>query len=168
MLGAAHLLREEWDQAIRALQQDVGISRERHTGLLLEAGSLALLSDAHRGRGDFDLARRTAEEALAVARRRGSRLFECDAQLALARVLLATDGWRARERIESALAEAAAVVEQTGARVRLPFIHVERAELARLGGEEGVRQHELGEALRLFTEVGATGHARRIQALMAT
>jgi class 3 adenylate cyclase/tetratricopeptide (TPR) repeat protein len=168
MLGAAHLLREDWDQAIRALQQDVGISRERHTGLLLEAGSLALLSDAHRGRGDFDLARRTAEEALAVARRRGSRLFECDAQLALARALLATDGWQARERIESALAEAAAVVEQTGARVRQPFIHVERAELARLGGEEGVRQHELGEALRLFTEVGATGQARRIRALVST
>jgi class 3 adenylate cyclase/tetratricopeptide (TPR) repeat protein len=167
MLGTAHLLREEWDEAICALQQDVGISRERHTGLLLEAGSLALLSDAHRGRGDFDLARRTAEEALAVARRRGSRLFEGDAQLALARVLLATDGWRAREQIDRALTKAAAVVEQTGARVRLPLIHVERAELARLGGEETVRQRELSEALRLFIEVGATGHARRIQALTA-
>jgi class 3 adenylate cyclase/tetratricopeptide (TPR) repeat protein len=168
MLGTAYLLREDWDEAIRALQQDVGISRERHTGLLVEAGSLALLSDAYRGRGDFGLARRTAEEALAVARHRGSRLFECDAQLALARALLATEGWQGREKIEAALAQAATVVEDTGARGRRPFIHVERADLARLGEQENVRRHELKEALRLFTEIGATGHARRIQALMAT
>ena len=168
MLGVAHLLREEWDQAIDALQQDLRISRERHTGLLVEAGSLALLSEAYRGRGDFDVARQTAEEALAIARQRGSRLFELDAQLALARALLSAAGRQEHERIESALAQAAAVVEQTGARVRQPFIHLGRAELARLRGEETVRRRELAAALRLFTEVGATGHARRTQALMAT
>jgi hypothetical protein len=36
-----------------------------------------------------------------------------------------------------------------------PFLHVERAELARLTGDETTRQRELREAHRLFIEIGA-------------
>lgn len=162
MLGIAHVLREEWDEAIAALRQELKVSRERHTGLLAEAGSLAILAGAYLGHGDLELARSTAEEALAVARQHGSRLFECDAQIVMARVLMRTEGSKAKAAIESALAQAQALVEETGARVRQPLIHIERAELASIGGEKNAWRGELQRALQLFTEMGASGHARRI------
>ena len=36
------------------------------------------------------------------------------------------------------------------------------AELARLCGDEPTRTRELGEALRLYTEMAATGHVERL------
>jgi hypothetical protein len=64
--------------------------------------------------------------------------------------------------IQSALSEAQALVEETGGRSREPLIHEERAELARLTGDDATYQRELREAHRLFTEMGATGHAERV------
>src|SRR5262249_53800510 len=95
-LGIAHLLREEWDAAAAGLQQELAIAREHRTLLFVEAGTLAMLAEAYLGRGENALARSTAEQAVAVARRRGSRLFECDGHVALAQVLLRTEGVAAR------------------------------------------------------------------------
>jgi hypothetical protein len=39
---------------------------------------------------------------------------------------------------------------------------VERAELSRLRGDGGASERDLREAHRLFTEMGATGHAERL------
>ena len=77
-------------------------------------------------------------------------------------VLRRTQGAEAREAIEAALTEAEALVESTGLRSWQPFLHVERAELARLVGDETAHERELREAHRLFTEMGATGHAERL------
>jgi hypothetical protein len=41
-------------------------------------------------------------------------------------------------------------------------LRLERAELARLRGDEVARRELLREAQRLFTEMGAAGHAARI------
>jgi class 3 adenylate cyclase/tetratricopeptide (TPR) repeat protein len=162
MLGVAHLAREEWDDAVAAFQQDLAISRERHTGLVAEAASLAMLAGAYLRRGDVARARATAEEALAVARRRGSRLFECDAQLALARVLLRSDGATAQRAIAAALDAALTLIEATGLKSREPFVHLERAELARVTGDEATRERERRAAHRLLVEMGATLHAERL------
>ncbi len=43
-----------------------------------------------------------------------------------------------------------------------PQVCEQRAELARLRGDEAAGTRELREAHRLFTEIGATGHAERI------
>jgi hypothetical protein len=43
-----------------------------------------------------------------------------------------------------------------------PFLHVERAELARLVGDEATRERELREAHRLFTEIGAPIRAAEV------
>ena len=43
-----------------------------------------------------------------------------------------------------------------------PQVCEERAELARLRGDEAARARELREALRLYTESGAAGHAERL------
>jgi hypothetical protein len=59
------------------------------------------------------------------------------------------------------------VVERTEARAYVPLIHVERAELARLLGDEAAYQRELREAHRLFVEMGATGHAEGVSRQLA-
>jgi hypothetical protein len=50
----------------------------------------------------------------------------------------------------------------SGAKSYEPFLHVERAELARLAHDEGTRQRELREAHRLFTEIGAPIRAAEV------
>jgi hypothetical protein len=82
--------------------------------------------------------------------------------LARAHVLIATEGAPARTRIEADLRDAAAVIEATEARVFTPQVHVERAALARVLGDEATRRRELSEAHRLFTEMGATGRAVQV------
>ena len=64
--------------------------------------------------------------------------------------------------IEVALAEADAWLEMTGANSYEPFLCVERAELARLTGDDAVRERELREAHRLFTEIGAPIRAAEV------
>jgi hypothetical protein len=64
--------------------------------------------------------------------------------------------------IEAALAEADAWLEMSGAKSYEPFLHVERAELARLTGDEATRERELREAHRLFTEIGAPIRAEQV------
>jgi hypothetical protein len=88
------------------------------------------------------------------------------AHLALARVLLASAGAAARAEIEAALARALELARETGAKAFEPLVHVEFAELARQGGEEEQRERALREAHRLFTDIGATGHAERLAALL--
>ena len=60
------------------------------------------------------------------------------------------------------LSEADAWLEMSGAKSYEPFLHVERAELARLTGDEGVLEQELREAHRLFTEIGAPIRAAEV------
>jgi thioesterase domain-containing protein len=141
--------------------------RDRRAGLVWEARVLAGLAQAYLGRGDAARALATAEEAVAVAQRQGARTFECDAQVALARVLLRSQGAKGKREIEAALARALSLVEETGARVHEPFIRVELAELARLTGDEATRQRELREAHRLFTEMGAPLQAAKLAPLLA-
>jgi hypothetical protein len=54
------------------------------------------------------------------------------------------------------------MAQATGARAFVPFIHVERAALAHLLGDEAVRERELHEAHRLFTEMGAPVRAEQV------
>ena len=71
-------------------------------------------------------------------------------------------GLQATGEIESALAEADAWLEMSGAKSYEPFLHVERAELARLSGDDDTRRRELREAHRLFLEIGAPIRAAEV------
>ena len=64
--------------------------------------------------------------------------------------------------IETTFAEAGAWLEMSGAKSYEPFLHVERAELAKLIGDEATRQRELREAHRLFLEIGAPIRAEQV------
>ena len=59
-------------------------------------------------------------------------------------------------------------MDATGARGHEPAIHVELAEFAHQNGDEAEHERELTEAHRLFTQIGATGHAERAADRLAT
>jgi len=64
--------------------------------------------------------------------------------------------------VRRTLAEASALIDEIGARSRAPVVHEVAAELALLLGDDATRERELHEAHRLYTEMGATGHAERV------
>lgn len=118
------------------------------------------MAAAHLGLGDRARALTLAEEAIAVCRRRGG--WEFSALLTRIRALRETRGLQATRESEAALAEAEAWLEMSGAKSYEPFLHVERAELARLTGDDATRQRELREAHRLFLEIGGPIRAEQV------
>jgi class 3 adenylate cyclase/tetratricopeptide (TPR) repeat protein len=168
-LGMAEVMRGEWERAIEAIERSRAISRERQIAVAgHEATRLALLAEARLGLGEVERAQALAAEAVDVARSQGTAPTEASASLSLARVLLGSVGPAARERIELALARALELIRERGARDFEPMIHLELAELARQLGDEPERERELREAYRLFTEIGATGRAEWLAAVVAT
>ena len=106
-------------------------------------------------------ARSTPRRSTEAGTRRRAPGMQPFAQLALARVLLRTKDLRARDAIEAALDETSRFVEEWS-KAFGPFVCLERAELARLLGDETTRQRELREAHRLFTEMGAPIRAAEV------
>ena len=80
-------------------------------------------------------------------------------------MLLATERVEDRAAARDALDQAAALVKATGARVHLPFVHLERAKLA---ADDAGRGRELREAHRLFVEIGAPLRAAQVARELAT
>ena len=165
-LGLAHLLNEDWDAAAKMESEALRVVRERRAHFSFAAWAHAWLAEAQLGRGDHRAAREEADNAIALARRCHARACEMDGLLALARVLLRADGPAPVAEIEATLARASALVEETGARCRIAPIQELRAELAGTRGDRVGQDRNLREAHRLFTEVGATGHARRLESLL--
>jgi len=120
------------------------------------------MAAAHLGLGDREKALAIADESIALSRQRGSRIWEFSALLTRMRALREIHGVQAAGEIEAALAEADAWLEMSGAKSYEPFLHVERAELARLLGDEATRERELRKAHRLFTEIGAPIRAAKV------
>ena len=140
----------------------VGSRREAGGQLFYEAGELTTLAQAHLGAGDAARAREAVDRAITSARQSGLRILEIRPLLARARVLLAAEGAAAAAEITTTLRDALALVETTEAHAFAPFIHVERAALARLTGDEPARERELREAHRQFTEMGASIRAEQV------
>jgi class 3 adenylate cyclase/tetratricopeptide (TPR) repeat protein len=161
-LGAAERSRDNWRPAVEALERSGAISREQHAATIAEPLRLALLAEAHLGLGENERALEKAAEGVAIARAQGHVTGELIASLAQARVLLGAHRPDARAEIEAALTRALELVHDTGANAYEPQVHVELAELARQSGDEGTWREELSEAHRLFTEIGASGHAERV------
>src|SRR5262249_20271311 len=97
-----------------------------------------------------------------IVRKRRVRNFEADAHLALGYVLLRARGLESRGAIEAALGDALRSLRKIRPNIVEPFICLERAELARLSGDETTRQQELREAHRLFLEIGAPIRAEEV------
>jgi tetratricopeptide (TPR) repeat protein len=155
LLGMAHILDDDCERAIARFQEHLRLAEETGAVRYREAEVLALLAAAYLGAGDHAAARTAAERALVVARRQGTRLYECDAHLAIARVMLTAEGTCSEEAIRATLEDALALAKETEAKTYEPFVRVELAELARVTGDDAGRERELREAYRLFIEIGA-------------
>jgi tetratricopeptide (TPR) repeat protein len=166
-LGVAENMRGRWREAIDAIERSTAIARERRTAGLMEPNLLVHLGESYLGLGDVERARGLVEQAIEDARVRGDLFIETYANIVLARVLLASAGPNARAETEAALARALELARETEMKSQEPMIHVELAELARQSGEQENRQRELREAHRLFSEIGATGHAERLTGELA-
>jgi ATP/maltotriose-dependent transcriptional regulator MalT len=161
-MGIAHALGGAAPAAIHSLRASLAIVRDANANVLEEASVLTLLAEAHARAGDGEQALLLADEAVAAARRRGTRLYECQAQLARAAVLEHAAGAGAAGLIGQALARADALLRDTGARTYAPFVHERRAALARLRGDDMGWRRELTRARHEFGAAGATGHLRRL------
>jgi adenylate cyclase len=165
-LARAHNVRGEWAEAAEACERCLALARTRRTGIASEGVILSMLSEAQLGSGDVEAARPTAEDAIAVSRRRGTRLSELNGQLALARALLASGDATSSDAAAAALDRALALTAETGAVSMEPFVRAELAELARVRGDEAARAHEVSEARRLFEAIGAPKRAAELAAAM--
>ena len=155
-LGHAHLSSGDFEQARSVLDRGLATGRGRYYSVPL----LSALAETLAQLGGHDRARETAREAISVAEATGQSAIP--AQIALARVLLLADGLESEGPIGAALGRAVELIEEFGARVYRPQVCEERAELARLRGDEAARRREQREAHRHYTEMGATGHAERL------
>ncbi len=153
--------KQEWDAALELASE----LREAATAIpvLLPVNRLPA-ARAHLGLGDLKNARAAAQETLDALDHLPSLkgLFGIASRLSAAGVLLAADGAAAEQTVLRELQTASHVIEETGAECHRPKLHELRAELARVHGDESTRERELREAHRLFSEMGATGHAERL------
>ncbi len=157
-LAIANLAQGRAPEAIAACERALDQGRRTQSGLFEEAPVLAALARARSANGDLAGAGAAADEAVAVARTQQARVTE--AQVLLARATVRRAGGAADADVRVDLEAALAVIEETGARVFEPFV---REALARLDGDPAA----LAEAQRLFASIGASGHARRLQAELA-
>jgi class 3 adenylate cyclase/tetratricopeptide (TPR) repeat protein len=156
-LALAQLIAGRPTEAIITCKRALTQAREHQTGLFEEPSLLAHLARARLQVGDPNGALISADEAVTVARRQGSRVVECLALLTRAQVRRATGAYGADGDLTTDLEAALVLAAKTGALTYEPFIREERGRLR-------LDDTELREALRLCTVIGATGHARRIQA----
>jgi class 3 adenylate cyclase/tetratricopeptide (TPR) repeat protein len=160
--GQAHILSGQWREALAALEDALAIARVGRAAVDTEPLALAWMAAAYLGLRDAARAREAAEEALSVAQQRATRVAECIAHIGRARVMIRTDGVRARAAIEGELERAMELVEKTGAASNDPFIRVQRARLAALSGDAMTWQGELRRARDAFMAMGATARAVRL------
>jgi tetratricopeptide (TPR) repeat protein len=154
-LGSAHVQDGSWAEAVEVLERARSLVQKDRLGIL-KTLNLCPLARAYLGRGDGRKARELADEAVR------SGTWIALAQLTLARVLLGTEGSRAADAVEAALRRVDEIAERERARnLEAEMLEV-RAELARLLGDLDEHERELREAHRLWTEMGATGHAERV------
>jgi class 3 adenylate cyclase len=130
-------------------------AREKRVYLECEPTMLETMARAQLALGEGDSALELAEEMRALTHASGMRLFESQALLLHAEVLRRSQGAAAADLIESDLSQARALIDATGAKLRLAQHHRERGLLAGLRGDAAARQQALGESHRLATELGA-------------
>jgi tetratricopeptide (TPR) repeat protein len=161
-LGAALRLEQRYQEALEAYQKALDLIRTKRVALMVEPYVVSGQAEAYSALGEHGKALAQARWALEEAVSGGNRLAEDIARLTLARVLLATGDPRLHDEVEKTVEHAEAFCEETGMRVHVPPLLEVRAALAERRGDEQEARRKLHEAHRLYTEMGATGHAERL------
>ena len=151
-LGLAHVLRREWYQARSVLEECLAFRRDTGVSLWQESDTLRYLACALHGAQEPERAVALAREA---AQLRGAPVWS-----SIDKPLHASA--RPRAEIERALDSVAQLIRQHGFRSFAGFEREERARMAHLLGDDVAHERELREAHRLYTEMGAAGHAERV------
>jgi adenylate cyclase len=144
-------------EATAQLTAAVDMVRTFGVGAFVESLALAELTDVRLEAGDLPGARAAVEEGVAALR--GGNRAQVRLELARARLDRAEGDAAAAD---AALDRARAAVDATGARIYLPLVHLEQAELARCRGDDVARRRERAEAHRLLVEMGATTRAEQV------
>jgi tetratricopeptide (TPR) repeat protein len=165
-VAISHVQRGLWRPAIEVVEEALAIARDRRISLADVPLLLAIRARAQIGLGDLAGARSSAEEAIGVAVRCGTRMYEALARLELARAILADLAPGEETAAGAELNQALSIVETLGIRSLAPQIHLERAHLAQVLGDETTHDAELRTAHRVFLEVGAQGRAEEIASLV--
>ncbi len=157
--AAALYLAGRWREAIPHLDAWLEYPREfRGGGSGSQITALSTLAECYGLGGETDRARRAAQEALEIAR----GFYIAEPKLSLAFALLEAEGAAAKDEVQLLLDESAALIAEHGILLFAPTLHERRARLAALLGDDAGRDRELRVAHRLYTEMGATGHAERV------
>jgi ATP/maltotriose-dependent transcriptional regulator MalT len=154
-------------EAIEVAERCLGLARDRRISLQGEAQHLAVLAEACVVAGDLARARRIADEAVEVARARGSRRYELNAWLAVARAQRATGGREATARAHDALAQLDAAADAIRAPNWRHVAELERADLAAAEGDAAARERHLRAALAGFEAIDAEYRVRQLRALLS-
>jgi class 3 adenylate cyclase/tetratricopeptide (TPR) repeat protein len=120
--GLSHIIAGHLTSAIDDLSDALNFARTRKAGLENEARILADLADAHRRNGDAVKALAIADEAIAVATARHTRIPECFARIVRARLLLDLKSGDQETDARNELHRAEALMLQTGASIYLASI----------------------------------------------
>jgi adenylate cyclase len=161
-IGNAHLLEGNYDEAIAAIREAKSIATPEMIGPNQYLMVLARLAEACLGKDDRERALELSAEAVRRAEG-GRRLGSVEAYQARARVLIATSAQRDADEIVRLLDRAAEIADRCGATVYEPPIREIRAALARAIARPQEAERELREALRIYDEMGASGHVERLR-----
>jgi hypothetical protein len=162
-IGRGHLMRDEFGLAITELERAHELATEHRVALLLDYLTLLGLAEAHLGMRQLDRAR---ELSVLVSERNSGPGMRARGHLLRAKIELAADDSDSAE-IERALEHAAAEFQAAEWYGFATDVVLARAELAALRGDERERMRELREAHRIYSEMGARGHAERVARQLA-
>ncbi|MEN8183047.1 MAG: AAA family ATPase, partial [Myxococcota bacterium] len=161
-MGLAYLLRGDPHEAVDLLERSHRFRRERRTGLYSGPSEMADLAAANLAVGNIERARALVEEALEFGERGGAWMRGARVFLVRAQILRESRGKAARDEIEATLDRADSLIREKAARAWVPFVLEERARFAELLNDSATAERHRREAHRLYTEMGATGHAERL------
>jgi len=163
VLGIAHRLSDEWNEAVATLEEAL-LAATTGANRMFEGLVRAELAIAVLGQGDVDRTEREAQTSVDVAHESYSRCDEVRGSLALAQTQLIRANDPALLRVEAALGRAQELIHETGGRAQQPELHECRGRLAQLHGDLVAAELEIGLARSMYEEMGATEQVARLAA----
>ena len=154
------------DAALETIEAALAIARETGVSLNLVGVMESFRAQALLARGDVGAARDLVERLVAV--REPNPLSWTILLVAHAQVLIAADAIGEQARIEASLNEAADIAERIDNPGLQAQVCTERVHLVRAVGDETGWERELREALRIYTQMDATGWMERIEQELAS
>jgi adenylate cyclase len=162
-VGTAYLIEGQFAEARDTLRMLAAFVLDRRMFVQQLPWYLAVLAEAHLALGEHADAAAAAREGAERGRAGGCHYYEASARIALAQVLLVADGASARAEIEAALDRAEDLVTAIEGRSLSPRILELRGHLAAALGDAPGSERALRAALDLYREIGAAGHAERLE-----